>query len=535
MGDIINLSYSLSQLSTIKRRSFLNKLLHEAQAEEENLASVYVSKGFIIHPNRQTIECDGKVINVRSKTFALLLLFLEGPQELLSKRYLLDTVWDDAIVEEPVLVQSIRELRQLFGSADIIQTYPRKGYSWSEPVQKQFEFVEPNAIATPQHVSKTGFSPPPSLVIASFFIAASLIIFLAVHMYQKLSSPITEVVIVLPVKNEMLGSNYNWVKLGAMDQLINLLPADSKTQILNAEYVLQLLQYAQLPRDGTELQVGRIFEVSGASLVVETRLSGSLDEYRFDYKLHRKKDIKLGVIFDSNLESGLQKLGAVIAEYTGGTINSSANLSQNAFQNELMARAVEKMDVGEFQLANNLLLSLKQLEPNNIVAREMLSRSFQQLKQFDAAQYEIESALAMANQKESNRLYFLLAEIQIQQGLLDRALETLKLADTAAQSINDILYLGYIAQLRATIHQGRNLFSPAIDSYEQAIKYFNLIRCPIGMSITHLQIANVFIRQGNIDSANTEYLAAKKLIKSHRLHKLEVSLVQVEGEIRSAL
>jgi len=498
------------------------------------LASVYVSKGFIIHPNRQTIERDGKVISVRSKTFALLLLFIEKPQELLSKRYLLDTVWDDAIVEEPVLVQSIRELRKLFGSADIIQTYPRKGYSWSEPVQQQFESVESNTIATPKHLNKARFSLRSFLVAASCVIAVTLIIFLAAYLYSERSSPNTEVVIVLPVKNEMLGSTYSWVPLGAMDQLINLLHTNSKTQILNAGYVLQLMKYAELPHE-KKLQVSRVFDVSGASLIVETKLSGSVDDYRLDYKLHRKKDIKLGVIFDSNLESGLQKLGAVIAESTGVTTNSSVRLSENAFQNELMARALEKMDAGDFLLANHLLLSLKQLEPNNIVAREMLSRSFQQLKQFDAAQHEVKSAFAMANQKETSRLYFLLAEIQIQQGQLDNALDTLTLANATAQSINDNLYLGYIAQLRATIYQERSLFPLSIDSYEQAIKYFSLIRCPIGISITHLQMAKVFVIQGNIDSANTEYLAAKKLIENHRLHKLENFLTQMEDEIRSAL
>jgi DNA-binding winged helix-turn-helix (wHTH) protein/tetratricopeptide (TPR) repeat protein len=499
------------------------------------LASVYLSKGFIIDPNRQTIERDGKVISVRSKTFALLVLFIEKPQELLSKRYLLDTVWDDVVVEEPVLVQSIRELRQLFGSADIIQTYPRKGYSWSEPVQQQFESVESHAITTPQRVSKTRSNLRFFLVVALCVITVILIIFFAARPYSERTSPTTEVVIVLPVKNEMLGSNYNWVPLGAMDQLINLLQTDSTTQILNAEYVLQLKKYAQLPHDKIELQVSRIFEVSGASLVVETKLSGSMDDYRLDYKLHRKKDIKLGVIFDSNLEHGLQKLGVAIAESTGVTTNTSVKLSENAFQNELMARALEKMDAGDFLLANHLLLSLTQLEPNNIVAREMLSRSFQQLQQFDAAQHEVKSALAMANQKESTRLYFLLAEIQIQQGRLDNALETLSLASTVAQSINDNLYLGYIAQLRATIYQERSLFPLSIDSYEQAIKYFSLIRCPIGISITHLQMAKVFVMQGNIDSANTAYLAAKKMIENHRLHKLENSLTQMEGEIRSAL
>lgn len=502
------------------------------------MASVYLSKGFIIHPNRQTIERDGQVISVRPKTFALLLLLLERPQEILSKRYLLDTIWDDVVVEEPVLVQSIRELRQLFGSVDIIQTYPRKGYAWSETVQKKSEH-EFNERVIPQHETVT---PPhehkkypdwlPALVITSFVIAVALILMLISYTGQEPSSQATDVVIILPVKNEIPGNNYKWISLGAMDQLIKLLQADGKTQILHADYVLQLMRYAQSPAKDSELLVSRVFEVSGASLVVETRVSGSADEYRLDYKLHRKKDIKLGVIFDSNLERGLQKLGVVIAEYTGVTMNSSVALTQNAFQNEIMARALEKMDAGEFQLANSLLLSLKQLEPNNLVAREMLSRSFQQLKQFDAAQNEVRSALAMATPKESGRLYFLLAEVQFQQGLLANALETLNLARSTADLTNDRLYLGYIAQLRAAIHQERDLFPLALESYKQAIALFSSIRCPIGMSITHLQMANLFVKQGDMASATLEYNAAKTLVEHHKLHKLDASLLQTKNAIR---
>ena len=73
-----------------------------------------------------------------------------------------------------------------------------------------------------------------------------------------------------------------------------------------AEYVLLLMQHTEMSRDYKETQVNQIFEASGASLVVETRVSGSVEDYRLDYKLRRKKDIKLGVVFDKTMEGALQ-------------------------------------------------------------------------------------------------------------------------------------------------------------------------------------------------------------------------------------
>jgi DNA-binding winged helix-turn-helix (wHTH) protein len=91
------------------------------------LSYVYLSQGFKIYPHAQAIEQGDNRVQVRPKTFALLLLLLDKPREVLDKRFLLDNIWDDVKVEEQVLVQSVRELRQIFGSADIIQTYPRTG------------------------------------------------------------------------------------------------------------------------------------------------------------------------------------------------------------------------------------------------------------------------------------------------------------------------------------------------------------------------------------------------------------------------
>jgi DNA-binding winged helix-turn-helix (wHTH) protein len=88
----------------------------------------YRSGEFIIHPKRHLIESDGQQTQVRSKVFMLMLLLLEHRDEVLSKEFLLATIWDDVEVDEQVLFQSIREIRILFSDYIVIKTHPRKGY-----------------------------------------------------------------------------------------------------------------------------------------------------------------------------------------------------------------------------------------------------------------------------------------------------------------------------------------------------------------------------------------------------------------------
>jgi len=483
-----------------------------------------MSYGFVIYPHRQVIKRGVETIQVRPKTFALLLLLLEKPHEVLSKRYLLDTIWDDVMVDEQVLVQSIRELRKLFDNAEIIQTYPRKGYAWAASVQQQSLEEQESSQGFLKNHLKCFLIPfwhrANALPLAGAALVVMAIIFYALADRSNYAVSQTDVVIVLPVKNQIPGTDHNWVPLGAMDQLIKSLVSDRNVQVMDTGYVLNLMHHTKLPYVYETEQVARIFSTSGATIVVESQLSGSVEEYRLDYKLHFKNDIKRGALFETNLSDMLHKLALTIAAQTGQSLTTDEVNSTSAFGNELMARALEKLDAREFELAQSLLMSLKQLEPNNAIARRLLADVLIRQGQLDMGVEEITSAIKVANTRESARLHFLLAQAKDQQGLINEALITLEQAHKLAESGNDVLYQAFSAQLRGDIQQKLGSFDAAETSFNDAIKYHGIIRCPVGATLTRLQMVGLFSVQGKLDVARDEYAKAKQLAETHHLDYL---------------
>lgn len=492
------------------------------------MSFIYLSQGFSIHPHRQAIEQGNNTIQVRPKTFALLLLMLEKPREVLNKRYLLDAIWDDVTVEEQVLVQSIRELRQIFGNAEIIQTYPRKGYAWAADVEKQTTGTPPTSVAEPLPVSnkssrwRKAYAVPALLMLFALILSAVLYAVSA-----RSSSPLTDVVIVLPFKSDMPGNDHNWVPLGAMDQLIHLLISTKSAQVMNSEYVFQIMRFARLPRNYESEQAAKLFEVSGATLVVESQLSGAVENYRLDYKLRTRKDVKRGVIFEKDLSQAIYKLGQIVVGQTGQKLSNADNNAQATFANELMARGVERLDKKEYDAALSLFTSLKQLEPHNMVAREYLIKTLASIKKFDLAKEETAAAIELAktnNPQATAKMYFIMALVQQRQGETDNALISLKQADQLAATSNEILVQSAIATTRAKIHQERGELSLAQTGFEQALKFDAAIRCSIGLSYDHISLASILLTQGKRDQALTHFTEAKRLIEDHQLVDMKPDL-----------
>jgi DNA-binding winged helix-turn-helix (wHTH) protein/Flp pilus assembly protein TadD len=487
------------------------------------LSFIYLSQGFAIYPHRQAIALGSDTIQVRPKTFALLLLLLEKPREILNKRYLLDTIWDDVTVEEQVLVQSIRELRQIFGSAEIIQTYPRKGYAWAADVEKQAACAIPIAAPaiTPSRWRKAYTLPA---LVAVLTLLVTIVLYAVA---ARSSAPQTDVVIVLPIKSQVSGNDYQWVSLGAMDQLIHLLISDKSAQVMNSEYVFQIMQFARLPRDYESEQVAKLFDVSGATLIVEAQLSGAVENYRLDYKLRTRRDVKRGIIFDKDIGQAIYKLGQIVVNQTGQKLSNADNNAQATFGNELMARGVEKLDQKEYDAALSLFTSLTQLEPKNIVAREQLVRTLVASKKTDQAQTEILATLELTNKsypQTTARMYFFMALALIQQGDIEKALINLTLAEQFAASSNEVLIQSAVAGTRAKIYLKRGDFALAQVGYEQALKFDGVIRCSIGLSFDHINLANLFLAQGKREQALAHYSEAKHLIETHQLNDMRPEL-----------
>ena len=71
----------------------------------------------------------GQEFNIRAKTLLVLKYLIKNKDGIVTKQALLNDIWHDVIVQEQVLVQSIKEIRDLLGSK-VIKTYPRQGYQW---------------------------------------------------------------------------------------------------------------------------------------------------------------------------------------------------------------------------------------------------------------------------------------------------------------------------------------------------------------------------------------------------------------------
>src|SRR5262245_9070692 len=69
-------------------------------------------------------------IELRRKSFELLLYLIENAGRLISKDELVNAVWPNVIVSDDSLAQCVSDLRNAFNDRDrrIIETVPRRGY-----------------------------------------------------------------------------------------------------------------------------------------------------------------------------------------------------------------------------------------------------------------------------------------------------------------------------------------------------------------------------------------------------------------------
>ncbi|MBU2968277.1 winged helix-turn-helix domain-containing protein [Pseudoalteromonas sp. C2R02] len=464
-------------------------------------------------------------IEIRPKTFSLLCIFLNNPRQVILKQTILETVWDDVLVNDQVLFQTIRELRNIFEGSEVIKTVPRKGYCWLLNVEKIEEKitiatkpVENSATPTKRPSSRTELKKYLPTFLVSVFLVIALVI-----VYFKNDSKDIEMkgsLLVLPVQNKIIGNDHDWVSFGAMDQLINTLKSNDSIAVADLNYVMSSMKLANINISDLH-NINRIFEVSGAVIVVGSELSGSVEEYRLAYSLYFKNDIKRGVLFSRTVTGVLDQLASQIASYTHQQIVSSQDMSHDEFNSELIARAIEQINNNNFKLASELLSSLIQIQPKNIIAHRLLAESYMALSNFNLAIETLNNVLPLAIESQSSeltRLYFFLALSSFNHSLKSgeinlRIDELIDKANAYADNQSDWLYKAYIAELIAVKENSKNNTEMAIKAASKALEYFNIIRCPIGNSRMESFLYGLYKKQGNQLKSTFHKENAQKIIK----------------------
>lgn len=106
------------------------------------LRGLYQFDQFEVDPAKRQMRRAGEPVAVPQKVFQLLLVLLENPGRVLSKRELMDAVWTQAFVDEANLTQSIFLLRKALGEQQgrnkYIVTVPGEGYLFAvQPVIRE--------------------------------------------------------------------------------------------------------------------------------------------------------------------------------------------------------------------------------------------------------------------------------------------------------------------------------------------------------------------------------------------------------------
>ncbi|HEY8939863.1 MAG TPA: winged helix-turn-helix domain-containing protein [Cellvibrio sp.] len=475
---------------------------------------VYRMEGFTVNVTRRQIITPQQTHNVRPKTFSLLLQFLENPLQVLSKDLLLNKIWDDVAVEEQVLVQSIRELRQLFAPLDVIQTHPRKGYAWVIPVEKLQLPLEPVAAQKPV----TAPVKIPTAFIALGVVALLVLGVFAVKHYVKTEPVSDNVITVLPVNNRMDGSNLSWVRLGMMDQLIQSLQLSPNVQVFDVPYVLNLLQLSAVDTNDRLQLANRIFEISGSSLVVDLELSGYVNDYRLLYRLFTPTDQSSGVIMENQLGKVVEKLANIIATKTDARLDLSHLNAE--FNSSLIAEAVEKASQGQSAAATALLNTAVTIEPDNFLAYQLLIESAHYQQDWPGAISHAKKVIAVAEQHQFARtyvFYYLLASAELAQGDVEQARHYLFIAQELAEDAFDSLYQAYVASLWGDIAVETGDLQAAEISYQRAMKHYQAITCPIGMVLVHRKLIELYASQKKNELLLEHRSQLKQLIEKHKL------------------
>ncbi|WP_105169971.1 tetratricopeptide repeat protein [Pseudoalteromonas sp. T1lg23B] len=457
-------------------------------------ASQFKSLGFVIDLKLGVISKARMCHRVRAKTLQVLQILLLNNHQIVSKQRLLEAIWQDVVVQEQVLTQSIKELRDIFG-ADAIKTFPKAGYQWVAPVR------------------------PLVSVKASVLVLASCCAIVIALLSSLVATPHKAHLNIafLPVENAIPDEIHQWVPLRGMEYLSQQLQHHSDLQVIGHDQVLYALEYSKATASlqPTEDMLVRLQRKLAANLIVLTRITGYPQDYQLHYTLVFEHSIEKGVEFAQTIEQSFDKLIAMLAKRYAEQYQLTGKNWHSDFSNEAFARGVELYLQQAYQQAIPLLSSALQVEPNLLAARRYLAASYANLDRQGEAiailQHTIELP-SIENTRELIRAHLMIGYLLINwpQGEprvkeLQDAQSHIEQAQKLAQNQQDKLFIAYTYEELGKIKRLQGQFEQATQLITQALEYHQSFYGQYGQTAALIELARVKAEQGQFSLAN-QYL-----------------------------
>ena len=465
---------------------------------------------------------DGQTISIRAKTLLVLNYLIANQNKIVSKQEILASVWHDVIVQEQVLVQSIKEIRDLLGS-HVIKTYPRQGYQWTAVLTK----INSSTLATIDNIIRS-----PWLVIAMIFLLIiSITAFLFIPKKQR-TNPNDFAVTFLPIINDMPDDVHDWVPLQGMDYLSKTLSQHSQLSVKNNK------ESAAQPLD-----LNNIAQKLSTNLVVQTRLLGYPQDFQLHYTLHLRHSIERGIIFSNTVGGGLDQLVQTIAQRFDQFTAKQKQPYISDFSNEAFARGIEHYSQRQYPQAINFFNSAIQSNKNLLAARRYLAASYINLG--DAKQgvrlmkENIAQALRKRDHREEIRSNLMIGVLlisgyeqkQSDKPDLNEAEHYIETTKNLAEKYQDALFNAYALEELAKIKRLKQEYPQAIKLLEQALAFYQGFRSDYGKTRALIELALIANAQKNHLQAEELFSRATVIADKNGVATNKVAILLAHAQV----
>lgn len=446
---------------------------------------------------------------IRPKTLQVLQYLIEHRERVATKREIIDTIWDDVVVQDQVLFQSIKELRDIFSDITVIKTFPRKGYQWVGDVSEVDlgqKAVKDNGQS--YRYQKHWLAGTVALLLIGLLNAAQY--------FQSTPSAVDAKLdfAVLPIINEMKDSDHKWVTLEGMDILIHQLQQATDVNILSTDAVLYSLERSDAYAEPTpQEQVYRVRQAIGADVVVQAVLRGYPQDYQLHYSLISPHNTERGVEFSDTISGVMLALTKTIAQRFGGDANNVVAY-QSDFSSEAFASGVEHYMSERFVTAEPFLRSAVSANADLLAARRFLAGALAHQGKLDEAieflTENISRAAQQSNQREEVRAVLMIGNWLANSGRSAEAEPYLAQARHLAEEYGDKLFIAYAYEELGKIRRRNGNYAEAENLLKTALDYQQGFSCPYGQTNVLVELGrNAFALGDDLAAENYLNLALK--------------------------
>jgi DNA-binding winged helix-turn-helix (wHTH) protein/tetratricopeptide (TPR) repeat protein len=483
---------------------------------------------------------DGQTINIRAKTLSVLKYLITHQETIASKQEILASVWHDVVVQEQVLVQSIKEIRDLLGS-HVIKTYPRQGYQWT---------AELCDISNEKNLfGKTVSTYSLALIVALFLVSliAPTVYFLS---KKNEPNPTNEnfTVALLPVINDMPDDIHDWVPLQGMDYIRERLTKNSPFQIIPKTKILQSMNLSK--QGGFENSVKAspqalraLVQALKVDLVVQTRLRGYPQDFQLDYSFYVAQRVEQGVILSSSIPDALTQLVQKITQRFDLHATQTSQPYISDFSNEAFARGIALYLQRKYEQAATFFSSALQTNNDLLAARRYLAASYINSGDTEQGISLMEENIAQARNmnmhREEIRSHLMIGVLLMHQYEKDsltypdlsKAERYILLTKKLAEQYHDALFIAYAHEELAKIKRLQQRYQEAIPLLNAAIKYHNNFEGSYGQTRALIELALIAYAQDKGKLGKSYFTQATSIAKEDGVATNKIAILLAQAQV----